>query len=90
MRKTIYQGDPGYIFATAQKQGRLPLLRWIWPIHGDKMGLRAKKNNGANLGFEGKIYTYYEPGAGAPEMIPVGVNGNGNGFHHDPMPDYIP
>jgi len=54
------------------------------------MGLRAKKNNGANLGFEGKIYTYYEPGAGAPEMIPVGVNGNGNGFHHDPMPDYIP
>ena len=43
--------------------------------------------------FEGKIYTYYEPGAGneIPEMVPAGVNGNGNGFHHaTPIPDYIP
>ena len=38
--------------------------------------------------YEGKIYTYYEPGAG--ETVPAGIstNGNGNGFHG--YPDYIP
>ena len=40
--------------------------------------------------FEGKVYTYYEPGAGVP--VPAGAsangNGNGNGFHA--IPDYVP
>ena len=40
--------------------------------------------------FEGKVYTYYEPGAKAPVEVlaPAGSNGNGNGFHA--FPDVMP
>ena len=40
--------------------------------------------------FEGKVYTYYEPGTASAEMIAAGLsaNGNGNGYHA--IPDLIP
>ncbi len=75
---------PAYVVDGPGGGGKIPLSPNY--VISSKGGVVTLRN------FEGKVYTYYEPGAHVPEEIAAGVqaNGNGNGLHAFPLPDYVP
>jgi len=78
---------PTYVIDGPGGGGKIPV--------GPSYVISSKEGVVTLRNFEGKIYTYYEPGAAAPEVLtaaPVTAqsNGNGNGFHAVNIRDYIP
>ncbi|MBI3323054.1 MAG: hypothetical protein HYZ95_01160, partial [Candidatus Omnitrophica bacterium] len=76
---------PTYVVDGPGGGGKIPLSPNY--VISTKDGVLTLRN------FEGKIYTYYEPGA-APEEVTAGAhangNGSGNGFHRVEFPGLVP